>query len=75
MRSVSMDGGLSQNVVHRRKAKAAGQDANVDPAWRARRLFTHVVVLEDQETDVMPLNLVVMGWVVNLESTGKLSDL
>ena len=70
MCATSMDGGWSQNVVHRKRARAAGLDANVDLAWHARRLFTNVVVLEDQETDVTPLNLVALDSVVNLEFTG-----
>ena len=66
MFATSVDGGWSQNVVHRKGVKAAGLGANVDLAWRAKRLFTNVVVLENPETDVMPRSLVVMGWVVNL---------
>ena len=60
---VSMDGGLSQIVVDRKRVRSAGLDVNVDPVWRASRP-------EGQETDVMPLRLVAMGSVVNLEFTG-----
>ena len=60
---ISMDGGLSQIVVDRKRVRGAGLDVNVEPVWRASRP-------EGQETDVMPLRLVAMGSVVNLEFTG-----